>query len=192
MKQPHHDLKQRCKRNLSNLICVLHISNYISARAHKDHCILQCYTAQPWYPDKSTALCDLTSDWYFPSPPNKICSLIPHCACTRELFFYLWLPHLSVFMESRGACMRGRQTDTLLFFPCLKTAPAAWLQAAWPCHLQPEQQQLLGERGTGDLCKVTYPGSSKQGEAAQIRAGRLPGGRVRQQASGMAERKIFS
>lgn len=38
---------------------------------------------------------------------------------------------------------------------------------------------------------MTSPRSSKQGEAVQTRAGRLAGGRVRQQAAGMAERKIF-
>lgn len=59
------------------------------------------------------------------------------------------------------------------------------------CLTQPEQQQqLLGERDRRDLCKVTCPESPKQGEAAQIRAGRLAGGRARQRASGM-QKKIF-
>lgn len=81
-------------------------------------------TAQPWYPDKSTALCDLTSDWYLPSPPNKICSLIPRCAWTRELFFICdFLIYQCSWKVMLLVWEAGRQTH--YFFPLFKDSPSS-------------------------------------------------------------------
>lgn len=81
-------------------------------------------TAQSQYPDTSAALCELTSDKYFTSSPNEICSLIPCSMCPKRLFFTCdflinQCPLLVMFLVwELGRCFAF--WSWLLLSPCLK------------------------------------------------------------------------
>lgn len=95
--------------------------------------------------------------------------------------YFLSVTSSSISVHGESCFLCERQPDALLLeltavTPLFKGwPPAAWLQAALPCQLQPERPQLLGRRGRPplprQLCSVSCPGGPA-GVVGGCKAGR--------------------